>query len=81
MGTFEKILLDYGGYILICVRNVFQVNEKYERMRKAQKEYFRYKTSAYLNESKRLEKEVDTEINRVNNLLLDRQQPKLFNEQ
>lgn len=31
MGTFEKILLDYGGYILICVRNVFQVNEDYER--------------------------------------------------
>ncbi|SUC37491.1 hypothetical protein [Prevotella pallens] len=52
-----------------------------ERMRKAQKEYFRCKTSAYLNESKRLEKEVDAEINRVNNLLLDRQQPKLFNEQ
>lgn len=50
-------------------------------MRKAQKEYFRCKTSAYLNESKRLEKEVDAEINRVNNLLLDRQQPKLFNEQ
>lgn len=52
-----------------------------ERMRKVQKEYFRCKTSAYLNESKRLEKEVDAEINRVNNLLLDRQQPKLFNEQ
>lgn len=52
-----------------------------ECMRKAQKEYFRYKTSAYLNKSKRLEKEVDAEINRVNNLLIDKQQPKLFNEQ
>ena len=30
MGVFEKILLDYGGYILICVRNVFQINEAYE---------------------------------------------------
>lgn len=59
----------------------YQFFKLVERMRKAQKEYFRYKTSAYLNESKRLEKEVDTKINRVNNLLLDRQQPKLFNEQ
>lgn len=52
-----------------------------ERMRKAQKEYFKYRTSNVLNESKRLEKEVDDEISRVNNLLLDKQQPKLFNEQ
>jgi hypothetical protein len=52
-----------------------------ERMRKAQKEYFKYRTSTVLNESKRLEKEVDDEISRVNNLLLDKQQPKLFNEQ
>lgn len=50
-------------------------------MRKAQKEYFKYRTSTVLNESKRLEKEVDDEISRVNNLLLDKQQPKLFNEQ
>ncbi|WP_036932253.1 hypothetical protein [Prevotella sp. HUN102] len=52
-----------------------------ERMRKAQKEYFKYRTSNILNDSKRLEKEVDDEISRVNNLLLDKQQPKLFNEQ
>lgn len=52
-----------------------------ERMRKAQKEYFKYRTSNILNESKRLEKEIDDEISRVNNLLLDKQQPKLFNEQ
>lgn len=52
-----------------------------ERMRKAQKEYFKYRTSTVLNESKRLEKEVDDEISRVNNLLLDKQQPKLFKEQ
>ena len=30
MEVFENILLDYGGYILICVRNVFQENELYE---------------------------------------------------
>lgn len=30
MEVFEKILLEYGGYILICVRNVFQTNEAYE---------------------------------------------------
>lgn len=52
-----------------------------ERMRKAQKEYFKYRTSTVLNESKRLEKDVDDEISRVNNLLLDKQQPKLFKEQ
>lgn len=30
MEVFENILLNYGGYILICVRNVFQENELYE---------------------------------------------------
>lgn len=30
MEVFENILLSYGGYILICVRNVFQENELYE---------------------------------------------------
>lgn len=30
MEVFEKILINYGGYILICVRNVFQINEAYE---------------------------------------------------
>ena len=30
MEVFEKILLNYGGFILICVRNVFQINEAYE---------------------------------------------------
>lgn len=31
MNIFEKILLNYGGYILICVRDVFQKMEEYEK--------------------------------------------------
>nr|DAE73979.1 MAG TPA: hypothetical protein [Caudoviricetes sp.] len=31
MDVFEKILLTYGGFILICVRNVLQEREDYER--------------------------------------------------
>lgn len=30
MEVFENIMFKYGGYILICVRNVFQTNEAYE---------------------------------------------------
>ena len=39
------------------------------QMRNAQKNYFRTKAVDYLAESKRLEKAVDSEISRVNNLL------------
>lgn len=31
MTTFEKIFIEYGGYILICVRNVLEESEDYER--------------------------------------------------
>lgn len=51
-----------------------------ERMRDKQKEYFRTKSQAVLNESKQLEREVDSEIQRVNNILNNRQQPSLFDE-
>lgn len=43
------------------------------QMRNAQKNYFRTKSVDYLAESKRLEKAVDSEISRVNNLLAKKQ--------
>ena len=46
-------------------------------MRGAQKEYFRFKSNRALVESKRLEKAVDAEIERVNKLLHEKQNPKL----
>lgn len=45
MGTFEKILLDYGGFILICVRNVFQENEAYEECAEINKVLTKYGVS------------------------------------
>lgn len=42
MDTFEKILLGYGGYILICVRNVFQENEAYEECAEINKVLTKY---------------------------------------
>lgn len=40
-----------------------------EQMRKAQKNYFASRSSFWLQQSKLLEKEVDGEIDRVNNIL------------
>ncbi|WP_295937645.1 hypothetical protein [uncultured Alistipes sp.] len=48
-----------------------------ERMRAKQKEYFRTKSSAALTESKRLEREIDDEIDRVNKIQQAKQNPKL----
>lgn len=42
MDTFEKILLGYGGYVLICVRNVFQENEAYEECAEINKVLTKY---------------------------------------
>ena len=50
MNTFEKILLDYGGYILICVRNVFQVNEDYERCAEINKVLQQYDISTSMTQ-------------------------------
>ncbi len=51
------------------------------KMREAQKNYFKTRTSQYLTLSKKLEKEVDTEIDRVNNII-NKQSPEatLFGE-
>lgn len=48
------------------------------RMRDKQKEYFRTRSASVLQESKRLEKQVDEEIQRVNGIIKDKQEPKLF---
>lgn len=42
-------------------------------MRKKQKEYFRTRSTIVLRESKELEKQVDAEITRVNNILTQQQ--------
>lgn len=47
------------------------------RMRKAQKEYFRTKSGRALNESKKLEQEIDAEIERVNKVIEKKQNPKM----
>lgn len=47
------------------------------RMRKAQKEYFRTRSGRALTDSKRLEKEIDDEIERVNKVIAERQNPKM----
>lgn len=48
-----------------------------ERMRKTQKEYFRTRSGRALTESKRLEREIDAEIERVNRILSERRNPKI----
>lgn len=48
------------------------------QLRAKQREYFQTKTQASLRECKQLEKLIDDEIERVNNILAERQQPKLF---
>lgn len=50
---------------------------KVERIRAKQREYFRTRSSAALTDSKRLEKEIDAEIERVNKIVSSRQNPSL----
>jgi hypothetical protein len=47
-------------------------------LRDKQKEYFRTRTQSALRESKALEKRVDDEIKRVEDILKARNEPKLF---
>lgn len=52
-------------------------------MRKAQKDYFKFRSSAYLQTSKRLEREIDNEITRVEAILAEEErknQPSLFGD-
>lgn len=52
--------------------------EKVVKMRAAQKAYFKTRSTASLNESKKLEMEIDAEIERVTKIQEDRLSPKLF---
>lgn len=48
------------------------------KMRWKQKDYFATRSKAVLQESKALEKQVDDEIKRVEDILKERREPKLF---
>lgn len=49
-------------------------------LRNKQKEYFRTRTQSALRESKALEKRVDDEIKRVEDILKSKTEPTLFNQ-
>lgn len=51
--------------------------DKVSRMRKAQKEYFRTRSGRALADSKRLEKEIDGEIERVEKVMEEKNNPKI----
>lgn len=51
--------------------------DKVCRMRKAQKEYFRTRSGRALSDSKRLEKEIDDEVERVNKVMEAKNNPKM----
>lgn len=51
--------------------------DKVSRMRKAQKEYFRTRSGRALSDSKRLEKEIDDEIERVTKVMEEMNNPKI----
>lgn len=51
--------------------------DKVSQLRKAQKEYFRTRSGRALTESKRLEKEIDAEIECVNKVMADKQNLKI----
>lgn len=51
--------------------------DKVSRMRKAQKEYFRTRSGRALADSKRLEKEIDDEIERVEKVMEEKNNPKM----
>lgn len=58
--------------------NARQFFDKVVEMRRLQKDYFKTRSKSSLEQSKDLEKRVDAEIQRVNNILFERTNPKLF---
>ena len=51
--------------------------DKVSLMRKAQKEYARRRSGRSLTDSRRLEQEIDDEIERVNKVMTERLNPKM----
>lgn len=45
MDVFEKILLNYGGFILISIRNIFQEKEDYKQCAEINKVLNKYDVS------------------------------------
>lgn len=58
-----------------------QFFDKVARMREAQQLYFKTRSQSYLKESKRLEREIDDEIERVNDIQRKKQNPNLFSNE
>jgi len=48
------------------------------KMRQAQRNYFKFRNNSYLRESKRFEKEIDAEIERVRKIMNEKNNPRLF---
>lgn len=48
-----------------------------KKMRDAQRNYFKYRTKQFLDESKLLERTIDKEIERVEQIEKEKQQPRL----
>ena len=57
--------------------NAKEFYDTVKAMREAQRGYFKFRTKQFLDESKRLEKTIDSEIKRVEQIKLDKQQPRL----
>lgn len=58
--------------------NARQFYNLVRQMRAAQKNYFRTRDKSYLEAAKKIEKEIDAEIARVEEIEFERQNPKLL---
>lgn len=57
--------------------NAKEFYDTVKEMREAQRNYFKYRTKQFLEQSKSLERAIDDEIKRVEQIKLDKQQPRL----
>lgn len=57
--------------------NAKEFYDTVKAMREAQKNYFKFRTKQFLEESKALERTIDAEIKRVDKIERDKQQPRL----
>ena len=57
--------------------NAKEFYDTVKAMREAQKNYFKFRTKQFLEESKALERTIDAENKRVDKIEIDKQQPRL----
>lgn len=57
--------------------NAKEFYDTVKEMREAQKNYFKFRTKQFLEESKALERTIDAENKRVDKIEIDKQQPRL----